>query len=45
LVTSLSAAARRALRSKHRLKLSVRVGFSPLSGPASSVKFVLNAKA
>jgi hypothetical protein len=42
---SLSAAAKRSLKSKHRLKLSVRVGFTPNSGPASSVKFVLNAKA
>ncbi|HST54265.1 MAG TPA: hypothetical protein VLJ42_00015 [Solirubrobacteraceae bacterium] len=45
LVAVLSASARRSLKSKHRLKLSVRVGFSPQSGPASSVKFVVNAKA
>jgi hypothetical protein len=42
---ALSAMAKRSLQSHHRLRLSVRVGFVPQSGPASSVKFVLNAKA
>jgi hypothetical protein len=41
----LSAAAKRTLKRKHRLRLSVRIGFRPSSGPASSAKFVLNAKA
>jgi hypothetical protein len=41
----LSVAAKRSLAAKHRLKVSVRVGFTPSSGPASSVKFVFNAKA
>jgi hypothetical protein len=42
----LTAKAKRVLKAQHRLKLSVRVGFSPKSGTASSsVKFVLNAKA
>jgi hypothetical protein len=45
LTVALSAAARRTLKHTHRLKLSVRVGFTPQSGAASSVKFVLNAKA
>lgn len=45
LVAALSASAKRSLKAKRRLKLSVRVGFSPRSGPASSVKFVANAKA
>jgi hypothetical protein len=42
---ALSAAAKRSLKAGQRLKLSVRVGFTPSSGPASSVTFVLNAKA
>jgi hypothetical protein len=41
----LTAASKRTLKSKHRLKLSVRVGFTPRVGAASSVTFVLNAKA
>jgi hypothetical protein len=41
----LTATAKRSLKSKHRLKLSVRVGFTPRVGAASSVAFVLNAKA
>jgi hypothetical protein len=42
---TLTAAAKRALKAKRRLRLSVRVGFTPSSGAASSVKFILNAKA
>jgi hypothetical protein len=45
LSVSLSTAAKRTLKSRHRLKLSARVGFAPQSGAASSVTFVLNAKA
>jgi hypothetical protein len=41
----LTAAARRSLKAKHKLKLSVRVGFTPRVGAGSSVVFVLNAKA
>jgi hypothetical protein len=41
---SLTAAARRTLKAKHRLKLSVRVGYTPEAGPASSVRFTLSAK-
>jgi hypothetical protein len=37
--------AKRSLKVRHRLRLSVRVGFRPSSGPASSVKFILNTKA
>jgi hypothetical protein len=42
---ALSASARRSLKANHRLRLGVRVGFRPSSGPASSVTFVLTAKA
>jgi hypothetical protein len=42
---SVSEGGKRTLRIKHRLKLRVRVDFAPKSGAASSVKFVLNAKA
>jgi hypothetical protein len=45
LVLGLSASAKRSLKAKGRLRFSVRVGFSPQSGPASSVTFVLAAKA
>jgi hypothetical protein len=41
----LTAAAKRILKSKHKLKLNIRVGFTPRVGAASSVTFVLNAKA
>jgi hypothetical protein len=41
----LSVKAKRVLKSTGRLKLSVRVGFTPRSGAASSTKFVLNVKA
>jgi hypothetical protein len=41
----LTAAAKRSLKGKHRLKLSVRVRFTPKVGAGSSVAFVLNAKA
>jgi hypothetical protein len=41
----LTAAAKRSLKGKHRLRLSVRVGFTPRVGAASSVAFVLNATA
>jgi hypothetical protein len=41
----LSAAAKRSLKGKHKLKLSVRVGFTPRVGAVSAVTFVLNAKA
>jgi hypothetical protein len=45
IVVPLTAGAKRSLKSKHRLKLSVRVGFTTKVGTASSVTFVLNAKA
>jgi hypothetical protein len=45
LAVPLSAAARRSLKGKHKLRLSVRVGFTPRVGAASSVAFVLNATA
>jgi hypothetical protein len=45
LVVGLSAKAKRSLKSRRGLRLSVRAGFSPQSGPASSVTFVLAAKA
>jgi hypothetical protein len=45
IVVPLSAAAKRSLKGEHRLKLNVRVGFTPKVGTASSVAFVLNAKA
>jgi hypothetical protein len=41
----LTAPASRSLKRRHRLKLSVRVGFTPVSGAASAVRFVINAKA
>jgi hypothetical protein len=41
---TLTAAAKRTLKAKHRLKLSVRVGYTPESGAASSMTFTLNAK-
>jgi hypothetical protein len=41
----LTAKARQSLKSKRKLKLTVRLVFTPRSGAASSVKFVLNAKA
>jgi hypothetical protein len=40
----LTAKARRVVKAKHRFRLSVRVGFSPKSGTASSATFVLSAK-
>jgi hypothetical protein len=45
LKTPLTAKARRSLKSRHKVKLGVRVGFTPGYGAASSVAFVLNAKA
>jgi hypothetical protein len=45
IVVPLTATAKRSLTRKHRLRLSVRVGFTPQFGAASSVKFVLDAKA
>jgi hypothetical protein len=45
LAVPLTVTAKRSLKGHHRLKLSVRVGFTPRSGAASSVNFVLNAKA
>jgi hypothetical protein len=42
---ALTPTAKRSLARKGRLRLSVRVGFTPKSGAASSVEFVLNAKA
>jgi hypothetical protein len=45
IAVALSAMAKRSLKAGHRLKLSVRIGFTPSPGPASSVTFVLSAKA
>jgi hypothetical protein len=45
LKTPLTAKAKRSLKGKGRLKLGVRVGFTPKVGAASSVAFVLNVKA
>ncbi|HST55932.1 MAG TPA: hypothetical protein VLJ42_08565 [Solirubrobacteraceae bacterium] len=45
LVVGLSVSGKRSLKSRRGLRLSVRVGFFLQSGPASSVKFVLAAKA
>jgi hypothetical protein len=42
---ALTAAAKRSLRAKHRLRLSVRVGYTPESGAVSRATFVLNVKA
>jgi hypothetical protein len=42
---ALTRRAERPLKGRRRLRLAVRVSFTPMSGAASSVKFVLNTKA